>query len=82
MEQVLIQWEGKLTSDDSWEDKELIRKQYTWFNLEDKVCFHGGGNVMPGNTADSMRDVEESLKVRPMSKRERRSVRWEDFVYT
>ena len=40
---VLVQWEGLLPKDTSWESWEALKAEY---NLEDKVILEGPGNVM------------------------------------
>jgi len=44
--QLLIQWESLDASHSTWENLNIIIRDYPNFNLEDKVAFDGEGNVM------------------------------------
>lgn len=43
VDQVLIQWEGMLDSDNSWEDIDYMAQHFPSFILGDKDVCHGGG---------------------------------------
>jgi hypothetical protein len=51
-QQVLLQWQGLLPEDTSWEDLKAMRVTYPNPNLEDKVFFEEEGDVM-----DSTKDT-------------------------
>lgn len=48
IEQILVQWEGMMDSENSWEDVEYMRQYFPSIILEDKDVFNGGGCVMQG----------------------------------
>ena len=43
--EVLIQWEGFPSSEATWENISMIQSKFPDFNLEDKICLNGYGNV-------------------------------------
>jgi len=55
--QVLVQWEALDISKATWEDMSTMQREYPHFNLEDKVDFHGGRNVMNGAGNKQMKDM-------------------------
>jgi hypothetical protein len=44
--QVLVKWAGLPHTEATWENQEEQQGNFPNFNLEDKVNFNGGGNVM------------------------------------
>lgn len=46
VKQALVQWEGLSVDDATWEDWHTLVSTYPSINLEDRVVFNGGGNVM------------------------------------
>jgi len=55
--QVLVQWEVLDISEATWEYVSTLQQEYPHFNLEDKVDFHGGRNVMNGVGNEQMKDM-------------------------
>lgn len=53
---VLVQWEGLLPKDTSWESWEALKAEY---NLEDKVILEGPGNVMIRSKEQQGHEVKE-----------------------
>ena len=45
-EEVLVKWNGLPAADCTWEWKSVMEKQFPELDLEDKVSFNGGSNVM------------------------------------
>nr|KYP65516.1 hypothetical protein KK1_011752 [Cajanus cajan] len=58
--QVLIQWEGLEESHATWEDYAAIKETYLDFNLEDKVDFNGGGNVICKDVVGAIKEPKYS----------------------
>lgn len=54
--QVLVHWEGLPQEEASWEDWTPLQSSFPSLNLEDKVLFRGGSNVMP---------MQENIGVNP-----------------
>ncbi|KAJ4835018.1 hypothetical protein Tsubulata_013275 [Turnera subulata] len=55
-EQWLVQWEGLPTSEAKWENKEQLCRSFPSLNLEDKVLFEGGSNVVNVDLVNELSD--------------------------
>ncbi|GKE13785.1 ty3-gypsy retrotransposon protein, partial [Tanacetum coccineum] len=55
--QVLVQWDGADTT--TWESWDSLQQEYPNLDLEDKVCFEEGRNVMFQSTKDHERQDEQ-----------------------
>jgi hypothetical protein len=57
-QQVLVQWNGMLPEDTSWEDLTDLRATFPNLNLEDKVFVDGGRDVMDTTKLESIEEED------------------------
>lgn len=63
--QVLVHWEGLPVAEATWEDWVPLHHAYPYLNLDDKVVFNGGSNVMTENaTCEMTPGLTDSVKGR------------------